>query len=1416
MTDLQHQLQTIRFTGRCVLLTALTALPATAQQVHAVSRAHPPLASWVHEAWTAATGLPVNTVNDVIQSRTGYIWVTTYDGLVRFDGVRFTVYNTTNSPGLTTNRLLSISEGSDGTLWIVNEQYRLTRFRDGRFTLLAADSVGDVQTIVEDRTGRIWVATTKGLAVVRGDSVVPIGRETLSGPILSVIRRHDGSIWAGGRAGVGLYRVASGDRVQKIPVDSSLESGEIQAMHEDSSGTLWIGASHGFWSGRQQFTAVRARVRAPQHVIGLYALHRRGVFALTTQGIYRLTPDPTLTFEPSASLYEPIGWTDGESVWYATITAIFRDGRQVAAIPQPPEYRSSVIATTAMLDREGSIWVGTTAAGLHRLRQSLFTTYSVGEGIANQNVYPVYADRSDDVWVGTWGFGISRIDAKSGQVTTWPRQDAVPFHVYSFLEDRPGRLLIGTYAGLASCTIATMQCGREGPEAMRAGAPIALYQGPRGDVWAGTTVGLWHREDTVWSEVSPAAGAPNAPVRAFAATRDGALWMGTNGAGITRLHDGQFTPVRVADGLPSDLVRALYQDADGWLWVGTEGRGLARLDPRGWDSSGGSRKIVTIGAGDGLYDEAIHQILEDDAGRLWMNTNRGVFWVPRAELIAFADGKTARVHSTSYTERDGLRNREGNGGVQPAGARTRDGRFWLPTQDGVAVVDPARVRRDRVAPPVVVERVVANGAPLDRVGDHVNVRVRQRDLQIEYTALTFLEPANVRFRYRLEPYDADWVDPGNRRTAFYTKVPPGRYTFRVEASNEQNAWNGRSAPLVLSVEPYFYETTLAKSLAALTVGAALLFWIRWRLAAGHRRERELAALVDTRTAALRANEQQLEAQNAQLAVQASKLAELNQVRSRLFANLSHEFRTPLTLILGPLRGLVDGRHGELNAAAREQADLMLRNGQRLLRLINQILDLTKLQAGAVTLDPRSHDLIGFARGVTLAFSPLAERRGIALRFTAQVPELRLTFDPEQLEKVLLNLLSNALKFTTRGGEVEVTVGAQSSGAEMTVRDTGVGIAPNELPRVFERFYQSDSSATRRYEGTGIGLALARELVELHGGTIGVESTLGSGSTFTVKLPLGTSENGVAASPAVPMAHAPTPTTMEASALELATPSAGAPTSPVELADKLPQAGIEPTKEDRTTILIVDDNPDVRAYVRSVLAGTYRVIEAGDGRAGLAATRQMLPDLIVADVMMPEMDGLALGRALKDDAMTDAIPVVLLTARAATEDQIAGYETGADAYLVKPFDPAVLEACVANLLVQRQRLRERFRSGKVRPVPTIAITPERPAIEGTLRPIVETRLTDPDLSPETLAAAAGMSYHQMYRALHELSTTPSRFIRGVRVECAAELLRRGAGSVTEIAYSVGFESLSYFSRAYRERFGVAPSAHVRPKQPIVQD
>jgi signal transduction histidine kinase/DNA-binding response OmpR family regulator len=557
--------------------------------------------------------------------------------------------------------------------------------------------------------------------------------------------------------------------------------------------------------------------------------------------------------------------------------------------------------------------------------------------------------------------------------------------------------------------------------------------------------------------------------------------------------------------------------------------------------------------------------------------------------------------------------------------------------------------------------------------------------------------------------------------------------------------------------------------------------------------------------------------------QAASLAELDRAKDRFFANISHEFRTPLTLILGPLADLIEGRSGVLPAAVRVHHAMMQRNAQRLLRLINQVLDLTRLESGQLALDMVPGDLVATCRATTASFAPLAERRRIALVFEAPAAAVPVRLDAPQFEKVLLNLLSNAFKFTEPGGRVAVQVDADYAGARLVVRDTGVGIAPALLPRVFDRFFQADSTATRRHEGSGIGLSLARELVELHGGTVTADSTPGVGSAFTVRLPLLPAAMGAGAAGdggAEALAGA-----ASAMAGAMAGATAGAPRPAAE-----PPTGTdaavarEEERDDRTTVLVVDDNADVRAYVAGVLAAGYRVLEAADGAAGLALAREALPDLVLADVMMPRLDGFALARALREDPATDGIPVVLLTARADAGDEVAGLSAGADDYVTKPFDRGVLEARIAALIATRRRLRERYRLEGL-PAPAaadarvdsaelaaslVAAAPaadrEPSELERRLRRLVEARLTEPELKPDALAAAAGLSYQQLYRRLRdELGVTPSQFIRTVRVERAAELLRAGEGSVTEVAYAVGFNALSHFHRSFRERFGVAPTA-----------
>lgn len=556
--------------------------------------------------------------------------------------------------------------------------------------------------------------------------------------------------------------------------------------------------------------------------------------------------------------------------------------------------------------------------------------------------------------------------------------------------------------------------------------------------------------------------------------------------------------------------------------------------------------------------------------------------------------------------------------------------------------------------------------------------------------------------------------------------------------------------------------------------------------------------------------------------QAQALQRLNEIKSRFFANISHEFRTPLTLILGPIEQAVE------DYAHDTRFPLIQRNANRLLSLINQLLDLSKLEAGQLRTEPEPGDIATFFRMLASSFHSLAESRHIRFTFTQNEEECQALFDRDKLEKIVTNLLANAFKFTPAGNEVRMSVlYGQVGRVLLIVEDTGIGIAPQQLPHIFDRFYQGsvfpvDGQTNQPYEGTGIGLALVNELVKVLGGTIYVVSTEGVGTTFTVALPLSdvvevrgtdtTSDNGSGFSK---LYSANT----SAVAKQTTTIGSGTPVLTVPRMDNTASAELSTTSEN--VLLIIDDNADIRAYVRSIFEGDYHIIEAVDGQDGLEKATASLPNVVICDLMMPRLDGFGFCKALKRGEATSHIPVVMLTAKATVEDRIEGFGLGADDYLTKPFNRAEIQARVRNLVEQRQRLYRHFTLD----------TPEGPAIpEGTeptpvrlaaeqqflerLTAVVMGQLDNTTLSVETLAEALNMSRVQLHRKLKALTnTTPSDFIRHIRLGQATQLLQAGDQSVTQVAYAVGFDNLSYFAKVFQERYGVLPSKWGKESTPL---
>jgi signal transduction histidine kinase/DNA-binding response OmpR family regulator len=561
------------------------------------------------------------------------------------------------------------------------------------------------------------------------------------------------------------------------------------------------------------------------------------------------------------------------------------------------------------------------------------------------------------------------------------------------------------------------------------------------------------------------------------------------------------------------------------------------------------------------------------------------------------------------------------------------------------------------------------------------------------------------------------------------------------------------------------------------------------------REKEELQQRSNQELAERAAELQQAYQELQASIRTShQLQELDELKTKFFTNISHELRTPLTLIISPLEQLLTEARQQPRQASRPEYALMLRNARRLLQLINQLLDIARLEAGQTRLSAAPVDMVRTVRTNVLSFESLAVSHDVELRFESSLPELEVYLDGDQFDKILYNLLGNALKFTPAGGQVTVSVEQQAGRAVLRVRDTGVGIPAEHLPLIFDRFHQVDDSRTRRHEGSGIGLALVKELVALHHGHIRASSVLGEGTTFVVELPLGRAHlQPEELRPADRPAAEPVPAAVSLPELAADAPAPGADGSAPETEQPL--------------VLVVEDNPEMREYIRGCLRTEFRVLTAEDGEQGLERIIAAVPDLVVSDLMMPRMDGLELCRRLREDERTSHIPVILLTARAGDEARLTSFGLGADEYLTKPFRPEELRVRMHNLIRQRQLLRQRFGRAVTLQPRDISITSADETFLNRAMAVVEERMADTDFSVEQFADDMAMSRVQLHRKLKALTDqSTSEFVRTVRLRRAAGLLQAQAGNVAEVAEQVGFGNLSYFSKCFREQYQMTPSEY----------
>ncbi len=1364
--------------ARAHIFALLVILGATGYRgvaLHAQSSTPISASKVIVQQWSAKDGLPVNGATSLHQDASGFLWISTLGGLARFDGNRFQVFETKTHPDLPNNRVQFISAVMGGMYLVQMAGGQVLLFDSHEFlNLNSTFGFASRSGWVERSDSLVWIFTDRGLLEVDRSGA---GRyvSQMDTTVYGGISGQGGNTWMG--TPNGLFTISAAGQETWYTTADGLPFNDVLGVLEGDGDTLFVATQRGLTrlSGRT-FTPLEHRDR-PGEPVSSGALFQFGDERLvaTSRGWRRIVGNrlvrsfshgvfPDSPVSPLA--IQPVVDARGD-LWYAHGATIYRNGT--------PVHNTGSQVLHMIPDRMDGIWAADNAHGVFRIVPTVVQVTSMREGLPGRNAYGLLEAQNGQMWVGL--LDIHQFVRYDGERVTMRVDLDQP---WAAGRGPDGHTWLG---GSELCRVEGSQCTRQSEPPLP--TPVrAIFTDSRGRLWIGTEDAVWVRRaesmtlntSEAWHRI-PHENGDRTWARAIVEGQDGEIHVATLGHGLGRVQNDTLRTWDRREGFPSDNIRSVFQLSRRELLVGSEDAGLIYLS---WQAGAtmDDANVQIIDRSHGLPDNSVHAIVEDEDGFLWMNSNRGIYRVDPEEIRQVALHQKDQIAHILFDDQSGLRNREGNGGIQSAGYRTVDGKIRFPTQDGVVTIDPS-LARSTPLPVVIPLQYTTSDTYTFEAGDDITLEPNERTVQVSFSAPYFHRPTDLTYRYRLRGYDDAWIETGSEPAIVLTGVPAGSYTLEIQAG-AHGTWSAWPTRLSITRKAGFTETPwFLLVLIGLGIGlASIATYGRMRLV--QRRNRQLENIIEERTHTVRA--------------QAERLATLDDMKTRFFANISHELRTPLTLIKGPITGILHSPDGHSDTDTRRRLDTVRRNVDRLSDLVEQILDLAALEAGTLDVRLQTGDLVEFMTRQTERFTHDGHERGIAVNLDAPDAPLLWTFDHQRLEHVMSNLIGNALKFTEADGRITIVLHAEGSDAvRIQVADTGMGISGSDLPYIFDRYYQGNTDNTSA--GSGIGLAMTRELVELHGGTIGVESGPGVGSTFTVTLPrLSTEADEPAASVVSPEIR------KQAPHLPLPTP------------EYLPSTG----SVDRSTILVAEDNPDLLRFLADCLVPAHHLMTASDGQEALDMCMQTTPDMVITDVMMPRMDGMELCGHIKTERATSHIPVIMLTARSDLASKTEGLQMGADVYLGKPFETGELLAYVDSLLVNRRRIQGALAALVGGDATALHIHANLIIDQADLSEVERQFLSDtmeclaggypdPSFTVDALADGVHLSARQFRRKIEALTgRPPGDLLREYRLERARELIERGAGTMKEIGYTVGFRSESGFRKAFQIYFGSAPS------------
>lgn len=1312
-------------------------------------------------------GLSSGSITSIVQDEKGFLWIGTKNGIDRYDGFNFKVYSSGNS-NLAANDISCLRIDTHQRIWAGTIGGGVSVYDPAKdlFTTFLFDpadqatiSSNDIQVIFQDKAGSIWIGTEEGL---------------------NKFNEEDSTFTRMG--------FDAGN-------PKTLNSNKVMSVYEDEAGNFWIGTFGGglnlFHPGKGTFEQLSTVTGIPgfnTSFVWQVTSFKAGKLLVATSGSGLLEFDiRTRTF--SEFLPSPFNevkiirsvlvandhtmWvgTDGDGLLQIENYKTEKNVKKYVSQSGNPASLSSDAIYTIFMDKDKNLWIGTAWNGLdvldHRMEIVDFY-FSDIKGENRKGVLSIYENQSE-LWFGTDGLGLTIWNQKNNGIQYYAgNTDIGDDYIQLIRKDKDDSYWLGTFRN----GLIHFITGKGIHYANQIEDSHSISHNDVRDIlnigngkylvatWGGG-LNLFDEKASKfrsyrYDNSNPTSiGSDN--IISLLEDGNGKVWVATFGGGLN-LYDpasGEFKRYRNdpkdQNSLSGNNILSLFIDSHDELWVGTWGDGLNRYDPD-------SDTFYHFDVGDGLSDNTITAIQEDDQGRIWVSTKQGINRIAREPLEV-----------RSFPELDGEYHINSS-------FKNGEGKLFFGNTRGVVSFFPDKVDLPTLLPDIqftdfrIFNKPLQAGAGLIKNQilylDKITLPADKNVLTFDFAALEYPFSDQFEYAYKLENAGDSWITLGNQHSVTFSNLMPGTYTLYVKGADE-NDWSNHMASMkIVILKPWWKEWWAVSIYFLIFLG--LLFLFQRYIAQWEKLKHSLKLEKLSR----------------------EKEAELHDIKMRFFTNLSHEIRTPVTLMLGVLNKMEED--GVLDASQKKGIAQLRKNGNRLSQLLNELLDFRKLETAGFHLKVSRGNIVKFGREVFLSFKYVAGEKEIDYKFYSQSEKINIWYDKDQIEKVLYNLLANAFKYANTKGTISFEIEHDDENVFIRITNTGNSIPKEHLQDVFKRFYQSDNALSSSNTGVGLGLAISKEIVHLHSGELQVESEMGK-TTFTVKMMHGNSHF----SPAELIHHSTSSEDIE---------------KYYNISESITEEEFEIIRSEISQdkkILVVDDNREVREYIIGLLKNEFTILEAPDGLEALEIIHGEMPDLVICDVVMPEMDGITLTGKIKSNKKTSHIPVIILTARTSLIYKKEGYETGADEYITKPFSEALLKTRIRSILRNRELISEKLRNDFITQPRELAIsTPDQQFLEDMIR-IIEENIDKQELNAEFISREMAMSHSVVYKKIKALTgLSLIEFIRDFKLKRAAQLMAQYHFSISDACHKVGFSDRKYFTHIFKIKFGVTPSEYIK--------